>query len=116
METTSLVEEGLNKFDDDDKEANAAKTAEAAPAKAAGTGLKSEVYFNMMNDYLACNQGARILKNIDATFAFEIITIDGAGLAAVFDVDFKNEIGHVKAGKPEKEADATFRMTDDVCE
>ena len=70
----------------------------------------------MMNDYLACYKGGRILVNIDATFAFEIITMNGAEPTAVFDVDFKNENGHVKAGKPEKEADATFRMTDDDCE
>merc|ERR1740139_368043 len=77
MEMTSLVMEGLAKFAAD-KEANAAKTAEAAPAKAAGTGLKSEVYFNLMNDHLAAGNGADIIKKVAATFAFEIIPKKGA--------------------------------------
>jgi len=113
METTSLVDEGLNKFDDD-KEAIAAKTystrvytkeealktltAEAAPAKnrfkTGGTGLKSEVLFNMMKDY----QSARVFEEIDATFAFEIIPKKGEWPIAVYDVDFKNDVGHVKFG------------------
>ena len=117
METSSLVDEGLNKFDDD-KEAIAAKTystrvytieealktltAEAAPArnrfKTDGTGLKSEVLFNMMNDFLAEYQGARVLEEIDATFAFEIIPKKGEWPIAVYDVDFKNDVGHVKFG------------------
>merc|ERR1740139_1872258 len=104
METTSLVDEGLNKFDDDDKEANAAKTysRNCKPPrnrfKTAGTGLKSEVLFNMMNDFLAENQGARVLEEIYATFAFEIIPKKGEWPIAVYDVDFKNDVGHVKFG------------------
>jgi len=117
METSSLVDEGLNKFDDD-KEAIAAKTystrvytiekalktltAEAAPArnrfKTDGTGLKSEVLFNMMNDFLQDYQGARVFEEIDATFAFEIIPKKGEWPIAVYDVDFKNDVGHVKFG------------------
>jgi len=114
MEMTSLVMEGLAKFAAD-KEANAAKTAEAAPAKAAGTGLKSEVYFNLMNDHLAAGNGADIIKKVAATFAFEIIPKKGAKPVAVFDIDLKNGLGHVKAGKPKK-ADATFTMTDNDLE
>ena len=116
METSSLVEEGLSKLDEDDKEVNAAKTAEAARAKAADTGRKSDVLFDLMKNYLAFGQGAGIVENIDATFAFEIIPKKGAEPIAIFDVDFKNGNGHVKAGLPEKEPDVTFRMTDDVCE
>lgn len=106
--------EGLAKFAAD-KEAKAAKPAEAAPAKAAGTGLKSEVYFNLMNDHLTAGNGADIIKKVAATFAFEITPKKGAKPVAVFDIDLKNAPGHVKVGKPKK-ADATFTMTDDDLE
>lgn len=110
MEMTSLVMEGLAKFAAD-KEAKAAKPAAAAPAQSSGSGLKSEIYFKLMNEHLAQGNGADIIKKVGATFGFEITPKKGAKPAAVFDIDLKNMPGHVKLGKPAK-ADATFTMTD----
>ena len=104
METTSLVDEGLNKFAYDFmiRRLTLPRQQKVHPPrnrfKTAGTGLKSEVLFNMMNDFLAEYQGARVLEEIDATFAFEIIPKKGEWPIAVYDVDFKNDVGHVKFG------------------
>lgn len=115
MEMTSLVMEGLAKFAAaKEAKATAAKPAEAAPAKSS-TGLKSELYFMLMNDHLAAGNGADIIKKVGATFAFEITPKKGAKPTAVFDIDLKTMPGHVVVGKPKK-ADATFTMTDNDLE
>ena len=90
--------------------AKAAKPAGGAAA-APSSGLKSELIFGMMADYLSDGHGKGLIPKVDAIFGFAITPKKGAKPALIYEIDLKNGQGHCKAGKPAK-ADATFTMTD----
>lgn len=93
------------------QEAKAAAAAKPAAAAAGGSGLRSELIFGMMTDYLAAGHGKDLPPKVGAIFGFQITPKKGAKVALTYEIDLKNGQGLCRQGSP-KNADATFTMTD----
>ena len=73
--------------------------------------LKSKYIFDGMADFLKDN-GAELVKKINAVYNFEISEKKKGPVAACWIIDLKNGNGSIKEGKAPN-ADATFTMADD---
>jgi len=85
--------------------------AVAAPS-AGGDGLKSTQIFQMMSMFLASGEGAKLIKQVDSIYLFEISPKKGAPVAKRFVIDLKTGNGSVYEGNATN-ADATFSMVDE---
>jgi 3-hydroxyacyl-CoA dehydrogenase/3a,7a,12a-trihydroxy-5b-cholest-24-enoyl-CoA hydratase len=89
-----------------------ANTTAATPSTGGDSGLKSSKIFELMSMFLASGEGAKLVKQVDATYVFEITPKKGAPVAKRFVIDLKNGTGKVYEGTLAN-ADATFTMADE---
>jgi len=88
-------------------------TPSAATASTGGdSGLKSSKIFEMMAMFLSSGEGAKLVKQVDAIYLFEITPKKGAPVAKKFVIDLKTGTGKVYEGNVTN-ADATFTMADE---
>jgi len=89
-------------------------TQSAAPSTSTGgdSGLKSSKIFELMSMFLSTGEGAKLVKQVDAIYVFEITPKKGAPVAKKFVIDLKNGQGKVYEGTVAN-ADATFTMADE---
>lgn len=92
---------------------NAAKpTTAAAPATITSSGLKSDRIFGMMAAFMARGEAAKIVKQVEAVYNFDISAKKGGPVVKKFVIDLKNGQGSVYEGTSAT-ADATFTMVDE---
>ena len=94
------------------KYSSGAATTPSTPKTGGDSGLKSSKIFELMSMFLSSGDGAKLVKQIDAIYLFEITPKKGAPVAKRFVIDLKNGQGKVYEGTASN-ADATFTMADD---
>lgn len=77
----------------------------------ASSGLKSEEIFAMMKSYISLGEAKPLIGKVAAVYNFNITLKKGGPIKKTWIIDLKNNQGGVQVGT-NKDADATFTMTD----
>lgn len=95
------------------KAQKAQKQSTATPAAAdTKSDLRSEEIFAMMTSYVNQGLAKPLIPKVSAVFNFNITQKKGGPIKKSWIIDLKNAQGNVVGGKTDKNADATFTMTD----
>lgn len=94
------------------KKKQEAVVSKSAPAPAPSqSNLKSEGIFSMMDAYIALGEAKPLIPKVAAVYNFNITLKKGGAIQKTWIIDLKNDKGAVRVGT-DKNADATFTMTD----